>query len=163
MNSSDNSTDPFLQDGRGYTIFLKNNRIVKDVVYNHCALSGNHYFSKGDAVYPIENVQSHSMGSHEISDGASDSDLTISEDDGDTLEVWLSQEKTPIIYQRKVKCLMRSGMTEAEAKHHITQVPMVLELFYDVGRGLFAVESETVDSTSIYNPYTGEEIPSETE
>jgi hypothetical protein len=31
-----------------------------------------------------------------------------------------------------------------------------LEIYYEKGTGLFAVESETVESGTIYSPYTGE-------
>lgn len=90
-----------------------------------------------------------------------DSELRISDEEGDVIDIYLCPNKTPLTYQRKVKCLISSGMTEDEAKRHITQEPMVLELFYDIGRGLFTVESEAVDNTSIYNPYTREEISKE--
>lgn len=55
------------QDGLAYTIHLKKNGItIYNAVYHHCALSGQHYFTKGNEVYPIEDVYSHSDKGHEI-------------------------------------------------------------------------------------------------
>ncbi len=89
--------------------------------------------------------------------------LVIHNEVGDVIDVFLSPCRTPATYQRKKKELIEiAGMTEEEAERDLLH-PMQLELFYDIGRGLFAVESEAVDSTEIYNPYTGEEIPKEPE
>lgn len=79
----------------------------------------------------------------------------------EVIDVLLCPNKTPLAYQRKVKELVEiSGMTEDEAKTQLLQ-PIQLELFYDYGLGLFAIESEAVESAGIYNPYTGKEIPKE--
>lgn len=86
--------------------------------------------------------------------------LKITEDAGDIVEIYLSPYKHPIAYQRKKYELMNSsGMSEEEAERHILQAPFVLELFYAIDQGLFAIESEPLDSIEVYNPYTGEEIP----
>lgn len=88
--------------------------------------------------------------------------LKITEETGDTVEIYLSPDKYPVAYQRKKYELMNScGMSEEEAERNIFQTPFVLELFYAIDRGLFAVESEPLDCIEIYNPYTGEEIPNE--
>ena len=50
-----------LQEGLGYTIHLFDGRRILYAVYHHCAASGQHYFAKGDKVYPIESVFRHSM------------------------------------------------------------------------------------------------------
>lgn len=55
------------------------------------------------------------------------------------VNVFLTPDKTPIAYQNKVQCLMSSGMTEAEARK-LALEPIELELYYEVGRGLFAVD-----------------------
>ena len=79
--------------------------------------------------------------------------------DSEVINVLLCPNKTPIAYQCKLKELIEiSGMTEDEAKAYLLQ-PIQVELFYDYGLGLFAVESEAVESTGIFNPYTGKEIP----
>lgn len=86
-------------------------------------------------------------------------ELRITTDEGDVVDILLCPNKTPIAYQRKKKELMeQSGMTEPEAEKFLLQ-PITLELFYDMGRGLFAVESEPLDCIEIFNPYTGKEIP----
>lgn len=86
--------------------------------------------------------------------------LTITSD-CELIDVLLCPNKTPLAYQRKLKELVEiAGMTEDEAKESLLQ-PIPLELFYDYGLGLFGVESEAVESTDIYSPYTGEEIPKE--
>lgn len=78
------------------------------------------------------------------------------------VNVFLTPDKTPIAYQNKVQCLMLSGMTGAEARK-LALEPIELELYYEVGRGLFAVESEAVESCGIRSPYSGEPLEEETE
>ena len=55
---------------------------------------------------------------------------------------------------------MQSGLSEDEARR-ATATPLTLELFYGIGQGLFAVESEPLDSIRVYNPYDGTEVPNE--
>lgn len=52
-------------------------------------------------------------------------------------------------------------MSDDEAENWLLTTPIQLELFYDIGRGLFAAEVEAIDCCEIYNPYTGQEIPNE--
>lgn len=78
--------------------------------------------------------------------------------DAECIDVLLTPSETPVAYERKLYELVNSGITEEEAKSYLLQ-PIQLELFYDYIRGLFAVESEAVDCSEIYNPYTGEEVP----
>lgn len=86
-------------------------------------------------------------------------DIKITEEEGDCIEVWLTKESTPIAYERKkYELVHKSGMTEEEAEIFIAQVPFVLEIFYSIDQGLFAVESEALESCVIFNPYTGTEI-----
>ena len=88
--------------------------------------------------------------------------LRITEKEGDVLEIYLTQEKTPIAYKRKLYELVeRSGLTQTEAEKHLIQVPLKLELFYDINRGAFLVESEAPESCEIFNPYTGRGIPND--
>nr|DAL26587.1 MAG TPA_asm: hypothetical protein [Caudoviricetes sp.] len=56
---------------------------------------------------------------------------------------------------------MISGMTQAEAEKYATNNPIQLSLFYDIGRGGFAVDAVFVDQANPYNPFTGQEIPKE--
>lgn len=85
--------------------------------------------------------------------------LTIT-NECEIVDVLLSLEKTPIAYGRKLRELVEQGMTEEEAKEFLLR-PIPLELYYEYCLGLFAVESEAVDSIEIYSPYTGKEIPKE--
>jgi len=88
--------------------------------------------------------------------------LRIKEETGDTLEVCVSQKSTPEIWERKVHELVhKSGMSMEEAERYLAATPIALELFYDIDRGLFAVEEEAGECTEIFNPYTGKEIPND--
>lgn len=87
--------------------------------------------------------------------------LRITEESGDTFEINLDPEKHPITYQRKLDELLQQGWDKEEAEKYITSAPFVLEMFYDIGIGMFAIESETVENCEIYNPHTGKEIPNE--
>lgn len=88
--------------------------------------------------------------------------LKIGETEGDTIKITLDPNLHPAAYERKLHELVtRSGMTESEAKVWIMQNPIVLEIFYDIDRGLFAVESEATAYCEIYNPYTGLIVPND--
>ncbi len=90
------------------------------------------------------------------------SDLKITTEAGDTFDIYLCPNRFPNAYQRKVEELMEScGLSQKEAEVEAYTQPIQLELFYAIDQGLFAVESEALDSCEIYNPYTGQEIPNE--
>lgn len=76
----------------------------------------------------------------------------------ETIKVKLSEEKTPIAFNNKLEELVEDGLSEAEARKFISSTPFVLELYYEKDRGLFAVESEALESCpeSICSPYTRE-------
>jgi hypothetical protein len=89
-------------------------------------------------------------------------ELKITEQEGDVIELYIDPEKMPEVYRRKLHELIHnSGMSEAEAGKYILATPISLELFYDIDRGLFGIESEAPESCEIYNPYTGKEIPND--
>ena len=73
--------------------------------------------------------------------------------------VKLTKEKFPKAYAAKVEELIEEGMceTKEEAESMIKDMEIELELYYEKGHGLFAVESEAVDSGTIFSPYSGEE------
>lgn len=71
--------------------------------------------------------------------------------------VYLTPEKTPIAYQNKVECLKKAGHSEKQA-HKLALEAIELEIYYEIGKGLFAVEPDAVESTTIRSPYTGEEL-----
>jgi hypothetical protein len=88
--------------------------------------------------------------------------LKIKEETGDTVEIYLTKKYTPAACVRKMYELVHnSGMTEQEAERHLETTPVSLELFYDVDRGLFAVEEDAGECCEIFNPYTGKEIPND--
>jgi hypothetical protein len=69
----------------------------------------------------------------------------------------LSEDKTPKAFNAKVEELMEEcGMSEEEAKKAASDIEFELEIYYEKGTGLFAVESEAVESGTIYSPYTAE-------
>lgn len=112
----------------------------------------------GATVLLVEGIHFEITGAESLSE-PQDDNLKVTFDSGDTIDVYIDPVKMPDIYRRKMKCLLTSGMSQEEAEKHLLQNPLQLELFYDIGRGLFAVEAEAADSTPIFNPYTGEEIP----
>ena len=80
----------------------------------------------------------------------------------EVVDVVTTPETNPEMFRCRVKCLMYSGLSQAEAEKVIASTPLKLELFYNVGRGSFAIDAEAVGNTPLYNPYTGKEIPDET-
>jgi len=78
-------------------------------------------------------------------------------DEIESITVSLSKEKTPIAWENKVQCLMKSGLSREEAEVEAT-CDIELEIYYEIEYGLFAVESGAVESTSIISPYSGNEL-----
>ena len=72
----------------------------------------------------------------------------------------LSKEKYPIAYNAKVEELMEEcDMKRKDAEFAVDDMEFELEIYYEKGIGLFAVETEAVDShATIYSPYTKEEL-----
>lgn len=162
----------WLQDGMAYAITLDDNTCITDAVFHYCTLFGKHYFTKGASVYPIENVQSHSLTGHKIpsppdaatqEQASSASDyLAITDDYDASIKVITTPDTNPVIFRRRVKCQMLSGLSQEEAERVVSTTPMELELFYEIGLGGFAIDAEAVGNTPLYSPYTGQEIPDET-
>ena len=50
-----------------------------------------------------------------------------------------------------------NSMSREEAESVIKDMEIELEIYYEKGYGLFAVESEAVESGTIYSPYSKEE------
>lgn len=124
---------------------------------------------KGNDVYPAEDVQTHSLIGHNAPDNYQDNDnpdpdrLVISDEFCEVIEVETTPDINPEMYRRRVKCLTLSGLPQEEAEKSVASTPQKLELFYDVSLGAFAIDAEAVGNTPLYNPYTAEEIPNETE
>lgn len=159
--------ETFLEDGMAYTIILHDDSRITDAVFHYCYLTGQHYFAVGAGIYPIEKVYSHSMRGHTPSptlqpaqETCTDPDaLVISDESAEVIDIFLSPRTHPITFQRRVKCLMLSGLSQAEAEHIVCSEPTQLELFYDIGLGIFAIDAEAVSNTPLFNPYTGKQIP----
>jgi hypothetical protein len=89
-------------------------------------------------------------------------ELRITEQEGDVRDIYLDPEEMPEACRRKkYELVHNSGMTTEEADRHILTTPIPLEFFYDIDRGLFAVEAEAGECSEVYNPYTGREIPND--
>lgn len=98
----------------------------------------------------------------EIPDSDDDKSILMAPPAGqeEVVDVRLSVAAYPKAYNTKVEELLKEGAfpTEAEARTWLRQTPITLELIYEKGHGLFAVESEAVESGGIVSPYTGKEI-----
>ncbi len=89
------------------------------------------------------------MSSHKLNNGDNYEHLC---------NVILSKEKYPIAFENKVQELLEQGCasTRDEAEKMVDEMEIELELYYEKGTGLFAVESAAVESGTIYSPYTKE-------
>lgn len=163
-----NNTESVPQEGMSYTLHLKDGRKIQNAIYHPCVIGGQHYFSKGNEVYPFENVLTHSLIGHNVPDNYQEDDclnpncLVITDSYDKPIVVSTSLDVNPIIFQRRVQSLILSGLSQEEAEHIALTTPVELELFYDIGRGIFAIDAEAVGNTPLYNPYTGKEIPDKT-
>lgn len=82
--------------------------------------------------------------------------------EAETIEVRLSPIKTPVAFNNKVKELVEEcGLSEEEAKREVLNMTFVLEVIYEKNCGLFAVESDTLDCSKVWSPYTQKEIECE--
>ena len=162
----------WLKDGMAYTIILNDNTRITDAVFHNCALFSDHYFTRGVSIYPIEKVYSHSLNGCNVpaktepialkQTSVNSDHLAIMDDCDEIINVITTPEINPITFWRRVQCLMLSGLSQDEAENFASTTPMGLELFYEVGLGVFAIDSEAVGNTPLYSPYTSREIPDET-
>ena len=76
------------------------------------------------------------------------------------IRVQLSKEHTPVAYQKKLEELVETGAfdTQEEAEKWLNKNPIVLEIYYEKQQGLFAVESEAIESCELVSPYTGNKL-----
>lgn len=76
----------------------------------------------------------------------------------EVIRVRLSKEKTPIAFENKVQELMEEcDMAREEAEKLTAETEFFLELYYQIGQGLFAVETEYVEHGDLCSPYNGKE------
>ena len=72
-------------------------------------------------------------------------------------KVTLTKDKYPIAFENKVQELIEEcGLTRELAEESIEKMEIELELYYEKGYGLFAVDSEAVTAGTIHSPYSGE-------
>ena len=71
-----------------------------------------------------------------------DDTLIVTETEGDTFDLQLSESSTPETFRRRAASLTGSGLSESEARHVVATTPVPMELFCDSERGIFAVEAE---------------------
>lgn len=76
----------------------------------------------------------------------------------EVIEVYLSETEHPIAYKTRLEELIKSGLSEKDAREEIATQPFQMELYYSPDCGLFAVESMALESITPYDPYTGEEM-----
>ena len=81
----------------------------------------------------------------------------------EVIDVLLTPEKYPIAFKNKVDELMEQEAfdTKEEAEHWVRTTPIGLEIFYEKHSGLFAIESEAVESGCCTSPYTQKDIVDE--
>ena len=158
----------YLKDAFGYTIRLMNGTEIHEAVFHLDALFEKYHFFKigANCTYPIEEVYCHSLEGHPVPPAPEpvplepDPDrLVVTDEIDEVVNVVTTPDENPATFQRRVKCLMISGMTQTEAEKYAANNPMQLSLFYDIGRGGFAVDAVFVDQADLYNPFTGREIP----
>ena len=70
----------------------------------------------------------------------------------------VTKEKFPIAFKNKIDELLSQGefKTREDAEKIAENFEIELELYYHKDYGFFAVESEAVESGTIYSPYSGE-------
>ena len=79
-------------------------------------------------------------------------------DQMEVIDIFIDEHKHPIAFKTKLDELVNSGLTIQQAKEYIYTTPFQMELYYQTDCGAFMVESEAIESTEIYNPYTGEQL-----
>lgn len=100
-------------------------------------------------------IKIHDALKADIEAGVADGYRLADVDDVEVFDFYLDEVKHPRAFKTKVCELVNDGMNEDEARKFVRETPFIMEVCYDLNRGLFMVESEAVESTEIYNPYTG--------
>ena len=77
---------------------------------------------------------------------------------GEVIAFRLSKELTPIAFNNKVEELLEEGACETreEAEKYVSSMAFDMEIYYQKGCGLFAVEQGAVESGTVYSPYTAD-------
>ncbi len=74
----------------------------------------------------------------------------------ETIDIYLNPDQYPVAFRNKVDELMEEGPFDnnEDAETCVRQNPITLELYYEKGIGLFAVESYAVEAEAAFSPYT---------
>lgn len=72
--------------------------------------------------------------------------------------ITINETQHPKTFKVIVDELIKSGMTEKEAKIAVRNNQFSMEVYYEPGQGLFLVESEACECCPIFSPYTKEEF-----
>ena len=94
-------------------------------------------------------------------DEPGDDTMTIHEArKAETVDITLSEAAFPTAYAAKMQELLeqRVFLTEAEARAWLRQCPICLELIYEKHSGLFAVESDALETGGLVSPYSRKRI-----
>ena len=68
----------------------------------------------------------------------------------------LDKDKCPFARNNKVAELMEQGMSREDAEDAVSKMDFQLEIYYEKGYGMFAVESDAIECNgNIYSPYNG--------
>ena len=79
----------------------------------------------------------------------------VPETHAESVDIVLTEKDHPNAYKAKLEELVESGLTEDEARAFIVTTPFAMEVFYEKGCGLFAVEGEAVGLDFMVTPYNG--------
>lgn len=84
--------------------------------------------------------------------------LGYTDENQQTIEIRITKSKYPLLWERKVKELTQQGLSESDAERILGDWVVTLDLYYEIGSGLFAVETDAVESGSIHSPYSDSDI-----
>jgi hypothetical protein len=72
------------------------------------------------------------------------------------IEVTLTPEKFPEAFEAKVLELLDEGVYDdrVQAEKFVRTTPIILEIIYEPGQGLFAIESEALETGTCVSPYS---------
>ena len=70
----------------------------------------------------------------------------------------LDKAKTPIAYRNKVEEILEEGAANSigEAEEMVDTMEFMMEIYYEKGHGLFAVEQDAAGCGFLYSPYSGD-------
>ena len=76
----------------------------------------------------------------------------------EAITIVLTKDKYPIAYNNKIEELVEQKLypTKEEAEKQNPKFELECEIYYHKHCGVFAVESDAVESSTVYSPYSGE-------